>query len=609
VDVLRGLRRILSPAERRQVRGVLWLAVLTGVVQTMSVFSVMPFVAVVSDPGRAMGTEPARIAMSLLGLETARGLVLAAAAGVLCLVLLANALGAVSLRRIQLTAWNINHYLTRRLLATYLARPYPWFLDRHSSGLTRNLLSEVGTAVQGGLMPLMRAAVRGAAGALTVVLLLVVDPLLTLGAGAAMGVAYLLTYWSMRALQQHLGEERIETTGMRYRVTTEALGGVKEIKALGAEEEFIRRFEETGPRWVRAKAWTNVLAELPSYVLEVLSLGTVLVVFLVLVLSGRALGEMLPTLVLFGFAGYKLVPSFHQVFLGASRAVNALPAIRTIEAELDEPGGSGWEGDDGTDRIRVDEDLELDGVSFTYSGAADPALRRICTRIRRGERVGVVGPTGAGKTTLVDILLGLLLPDEGAIRIDGEEVDMARDGRRWRAGVGYVPQSIFLSDDTIARNIAFGVPEEDVDAERVRRVAREAELDPLLRRLPEGLETTVGERGVRISGGQMQRIGIARALYRNPELLLLDEATSALDRGTERSVMDSIYGLEDDRTLVIVAHRLSTVEPCDRILLLDGGRLVAEGTYDQLMEESELFRVMARGVEIGAAAPGSGPAS
>lgn len=598
MEVIRGLRRILSSGERRQVRHVLTLALVTGLVQTLAVFSIMPFVAVVTDPATAMESTVATRLGPLLGLDTARELTVAAGAGVLLLVLAANALGALSLRRVQLAAWNINHYLTRRLLALYLHRPYPWFLDRHSSGLNQRLLSEVGTVVQAGLVPLMTAAVRGAEGILMVLLLLVVNPVLTLAAGAAMGLAYLLTYTGMKVIQERLGAQRTHATGARFRLTTEALGGMKEIKALGAEEEFIRRFEETGPSWVRSRAWTNILTELPRFALEVLSLGTVLAIFLFLVLTGRPLQDMLPTLVLFGFAGYKLVPSFHQVFVGASRAANAAPAVRMIEEELDEEVDGPPPPTAPVDPVRVDDGVELRDVTYTYPDASAPSLDRISTRIPRGSRIGVVGPTGAGKTTLVDVLLGLLVPEEGEIRVDGRALDMRERGPDWRAAVGYVPQSIFLSDDTIANNIAFGVSEADVDRERVREVASRAELDPLVEQLPEGLETRVGERGVRLSGGQRQRIGIARALYGDPWLLLLDEATSALDGATEQAVLRSIYGLERERTVVIVAHRLATVEPCDRILLLDDGRLVAEGSFDHLIEASDLFRVMARGVAV-----------
>jgi ABC-type multidrug transport system fused ATPase/permease subunit len=248
--------------------------------------------------------------------------------------------------------------------------------------------------------------------------------------------------------------------------------------------------------------------------------------------------------------------------------------------------------------VRISRELELDDVTLTYPDQEEPALAGLSTRIARGEWVGVVGPTGAGKTTLVDILLGLLIPDQGIIRVDGRPLDMREEARSWRAGVGYVPQSIFLSDDSIALNIAFGVAQEEVDRERVHEVAALAQLDEFIRRLPDGYDTLVGERGVRISGGQRQRIGVARALYRDPSLLLFDEATSALDGPTERGLMQAVYGLGEERTLVIVAHRLQTVKRCDRILLLQDGRLADEGEFEALMERNELFRVMARGVEL-----------
>jgi len=299
---------------------------------------------------------------------------------------------------------------------------------------------------------------------------------------------------------------------------------------------------------------------------------------------------------LFGFAGYKLVPSFHQVFTGASQAKYALPSIMEISADLEETGeaSAGRKPGVGVEPLRIDESVELSDVTVTYPGAEVPALEGISLRIAKGARVGVVGPTGSGKTTLVDVLLGLLPPQAGELRVDGVRLEEA-DMEAWRCGLGYVPQSIFLSDDTVAQNIAFGLRIEDIDREKVQRSAALAELDDFIQGLPEGYDTKVGERGVRLSGGERQRIGIARALYRDPSLLLLDEATSALDGVTEKGVMDSIFSLERERTVVIIAHRLATLRGCDRIVLIERGRLVADGTWDELLDTSDLFRVMARG--------------
>lgn len=596
MEVIRALGRLLTESERRQVRRVLVFAMITAVVQTLAVFSIMPFMAVVTAGAGGGESEIVQRVGSWFSLESRRALLMATGGSVLGLVVLANVLAALSLRRMQLTAWNINHYLTRRLLAVYLRRPYSWFLHRHSSDLSQNLLGEVTIAIQSGLLPAMNAVVRGSEALLVLVLLLVVDPKLTVVAGVVVGGAYLLLFLGVRAVQERLGEERARMAGRRYRVVTEAVGGIKDIKALGAEDEFVERFESTGPSFVRTKAWSAMLAEVPRHLLEILSLGTVLSIFLVLLLSGQGLREVLPILVLFGFAGYKLVPSFHQVFSTTSRVKNALPAIRRIRADLAAliPHRETRE----LEPVRISRELELDDVTLTYPDQEEPALAGLSTRIARGEWVGVVGPTGAGKTTLVDILLGLLIPDQGIIRVDGRPLDMREEARSWRAGVGYVPQSIFLSDDSIALNIAFGVAQEEVDRERVHEVAALAQLDEFIRRLPDGYDTLVGERGVRISGGQRQRIGVARALYRDPSLLLFDEATSALDGPTERGLMQAVYGLGEERTLVIVAHRLQTVKRCDRILLLQDGRLADEGEFEALMERNELFRVMARGVEL-----------
>jgi len=598
MEVIRRLHRILSPSERKLVVHVLAFASITAVVQTLAVFSIMPFMALVTNPESGPGTQFIIRLGSRVGVSDQRNLLIAAGASVLVMVVAANLLAALSLRRVQLSAWNIHHYLSQRLLAVYLRLPYAWTSDRHSARLTQNVLAEVGVAVQAALVPLMTALVRGLEALMIMALLLVLDPVLTLSSGVGIGGAYVLIYLGVRRVQVRLGEMRVSTDERRYRVATEALGGIKEIKSLGAEEEFVRRFGETGPDFVHTKAWSQALAELPRYLLEVLSLGTVLTIFLVLMLSGGKLEDLLPKLVLFGFAGYKLVPSLHQVFSALSMTRFALDAVRAIDAHFDLAKEIPDEPSLSVGPIHLTRTIEFAGTTFRYSGAESNALESVSFQIERGEFIGVVGSTGAGKTTLVDVLLGLLVPQAGEIRIDGAVLDIARMGAKWRETVGYVPQSIFLSDDTIERNIAFGVRDGEIDTDRVRRVAQQAEVHAFVDELPEGYQTLTGERGVRLSGGQRQRIGLARALYRNPSLLVLDEATSALDGATEAAVMKAIYGLERERTVVVIAHRLQTVRKCDRILLLDRGLLVAQGTFAELLQQNDLFRVMARGVEV-----------
>jgi ATP-binding cassette, subfamily B, bacterial PglK len=593
MDALKRLLRLLVPAEKAQLRRVLALAVLAGLLEMIAVLSVLPFMAAVASPSAMMAHPVAEWAGATFGLTESRDLLLVSGLGVLLLVLVANAAGVLRLRMVLLSTHNIKHFLSRRLLSAYLARPYSWFLEQHSSGPARVVLDESDRVIQGVLLALLGAAIRGVAAVLIVLLLLVVDFRLTLVVAAVMGGAYVVIYLGVRRIQERLGEMRVEATQTRFKVATEVLGGIKEVKSLGVEQEFLRRFDATGPPFVRATAWSQVLAETPRHLLEVLSVGTVLAILLYQLSSGQSLEDSLPTLSVFAFAGYKLVPAFHQVFTGITVARFNLASLKAIEDDLVgiQPVEAAPPEDHSPLPLAID--LELREVTFSYPKTDAPALAGINLKILRGERIGIVGPTGSGKTTLVDVLLGLLEPESGEILVDGVLLN-GPEWPRWRASVGYVPQSIFLADETIEGNIAFGLPPGKADSGRVREAARMAELDEFVGELADGYSTEVGERGVRLSGGQRQRIGIARSLYRDPSLLLLDEATSALDVATEKAVIDSVYGLEGERTMIIIAHRLSTLRRCDRIILLERGRVSAQGTWDELLTSSDLFRVLAR---------------
>lgn len=597
MNVIRGVFRLLAPGERRLVRRVLLLGAVAGFVQSLAVGAFLPFIAAVVDPSAALESGWARWLGRFVSLDSPRDLVLTVASGALGLIVVSNLLGVLALRRIQLAAWNINHHLTRRLLAHYLRRPWSWFLGQHTSAIGQKLLEEVGVVVHGALLPFLVAATRGVEGLLVVALLLAVSPWITLAAGAFLGVAYLVTWRLLRSVQDRLGTERAQTSGDRYHVTMETLAAVKEIKAAGVEGEFLRRLEATGPSYVRTRAWSAVLGEVPRYVMEVLALGTVLGVTLFLALDGTGLQPRLPVLGALAFAGYKLVPALHRVFSAASSIRYAGPAVAALTRDLEEArGDAGHEAPHGPAPVMA-RSLELIDAVVRYPGAESDVLTAVDLRMERGDWIGIVGPTGAGKSTLVDAILGLLPLRAGRIEVDGTPLDPG-DLPAWRRRIGYVPQRIFLSDDTLEANIAFGLPQAQVDAGRVRAAAAMAGIEDVVAALPEGYRTRVGERGMRLSGGQAQRVGLARALYADPDLLLLDEATSNLDAGTEEAVLSALRQVAAERTVVMVAHRIATVRTCDRIVLLDGGRIVDQGTFDELHGRSELFRVMARGVEL-----------
>ena len=321
------------------------------------------------------------------------------------------------------------------------------------------------------------------------------------------------------------------------------------------------------------------LQPLPRLWLEMLAVTGLATLVLTLLVLGHELGAVLPTLGLFAAAAFRLMPSVNRVLTSFQSLRYGLPVINTLHREFElEPSAI---NEAGTTPTPFGETIEFDRVSYTYATAHTSALEDLSVVIRRGESVGVIGTSGAGKSTFVDVLLGLLTPDSGAVLVDG--VDIQHSLRSWRDQIGYVPQSIFLTDDSLRNNVAFGLPAAQVDETAVWRAIRAAQLEEFVNSLPEGLDTVVGERGVRLSGGQRQRIGIARALYHDPSVLVLDEATSSLDTATEREVMQAVSALHGAKTILIVAHRLSTVEHCDRLYRIERGRVVETGTPQTIL--------------------------
>jgi ABC-type multidrug transport system fused ATPase/permease subunit len=386
------------------------------------------------------------------------------------------------------------------------------------------------------------------------------------------------------------------TNKERFKVVQEIAGGLKEIKVMGLEAVSLARFRTPARAMARYQTAGLVFARLPRFALEAAVYGGFIAMVLVmLVVRGGALADLLPLLGLLAMSATKLFPALQQLYQEISSIRFSAAALDRLHAELVATAGTPPPPSAASaPALLVPQDrIEFVGVQYRYPQADRPALTGLDLAIAAKSTVGIVGGTGAGKTTVIDLLLGLLHPDAGQILIDGRP--LGRETlRAWQRSIGYVPQTIFLADDTIAANIAFGVAPADVDPRLVEQAARAANLhDFITGELPGGYATMVGERGLRLSGGQRQRIGIARALYRDPAVLVLDEATSALDNLTERAVMEAVRALGGQKTIVMIAHRLTTVEACDKIILLEQGRVTAEGTFAELLSRNEIFRRMA----------------
>ena len=590
-DLARKLYGLLDRRERIQGAILLMGMVLQACVELVGVASVVPFMSVVANPDIVQENDVLNWLYTTFEFETVPSFLTFLGISVIVVLALSNTVSAVSIWAMYRYMWNVHHRLCVRLFEGYLAQPYGFFVQQNTAKLNQNILSEALTASRGVIQPVLIVVSKGLVAIAIVGMLFFVDPLLSFLVTLVLGGAYVLIYMSVRALQGRMGVERVAANKERFKVTGEAFHGIKDVKVLQRERAFLRRFTPKSFRFSSTTAVNTTIAATPKYLLETVAFGGIVLMVVYFIQAGQGLDTILPTLSLYAFAGYRLMPSLQQLFAAASSIRFQSASLDSIIGDLREFSGAKI-STESEEKLPFEHSIRLEDVTFRYPEADGLAIGGITFEIPKNTSVGLVGSSGSGKTTLVDLLLGLYDVRSGRILVDGVEVN-SETIEMWRRQIGYVPQQIFLTDDTISANIAFGVPPRDVDHEQVRSAARIAHLDEFVGDLPDGYDTVVGERGVRLSGGQRQRIGIARALYHNPELLIMDEATSALDGATENAVMEAIEQLAGQKTIILIAHRLTTVQHCDQIYLLDGGEVEEHGTFDELVSSNASFRVMA----------------
>ncbi|MDF1522168.1 MAG: ABC transporter ATP-binding protein [Trueperaceae bacterium] len=590
--------RLMSADERRRLWWITPLITLNALIQVVGIASVMPFLALVADPTVIDEQPLLRAAYDLFRFENTVAFMVFTGIVVLVVLVASNAMAALTQLLMLRFSWRMNHSLSVRVLRSYLYKPYVFFLNQNTSTLAKNILGEVREAVSGFLVAGMNLVARVIVSTAILVLLVLVDPVLALVTFAFLGVAYGGFFMLVQHSLSRAGWLRSKADRERFKAASEALTGIKEIKLHGLEEPFLKRYRGPSRRYARYMARHQVITQIPRYAFETIAFGGMLVIVLFTLARGSGLAELLPTLGVYAFASYRLLPALQGVFSSMSGLKFSLAAVDVLYQDLGDAASARAAPSSDLAPMPVRERIALRDVTFAYPGARRPVVRDLDLEIRAKSTVAFVGATGAGKTTIVDLLLGLLAPDAGALLVDGTAVDDTNLGG-WQQNLGYVPQEIYLADDTVLANIAFGVPEDKVDRAAVERAARDANIhDFIVSELPLGYDTEVGERGVRLSGGQRQRLGIARALFHDPDVLILDEATSALDNVTEENIFHAVRTLGQRKTVVMIAHRLSTVRDCDVIFLLDEGKIVARGTYDRLLETSPQFRALAR-IDVG----------
>ena len=600
-QVFRKTLAIVAEEDRQQTLYTMLVVIISALFAALIVASILPFLTLLSNPDAATD-QPAFVwYANLLGIKNPYSLLIAVGVSSILLIVVGSGIQIwktyVMERYSARQAYTISH----RLLCIYLGKPYTFHLERHSSDLATIVLSEVGEAITLVLRPAIELTAAFLTFVAIIVFLLWAAPVLTIGVVVVVGSLFLLTSMVSRHYLVQLGQERAGANAERFKIVNEGFGGIKEIKVMGLEHRYIEQYDPPTLKMAYALIGMRFISQMPRNVIHAIVSVGVIVVCLVLVpaedyASDRGLTELVPTLGLFAMAVQRIIPELQKCYGAVSQIQFGIAAIDKLFADF--VGVKVPTFEKTGPALPLQNSFELKDVSYTYPFASQPSLRKASLKVSAGETIGIVGTTGAGKTTLADIILGLITPSSGEILVD--DTLLTQDNLpRWQKAVGYVPQDIFLTDSTIAENIAFGLDKDEIDLEHLEKSAKIANLHELITTdLSDGYDTLLGERGVRLSGGQRQRVGIARAIYRNAELIVFDEATSALDTLTEKEIMEALPMLPKTKTAVLIAHRLSTLHACNRIIVMQGGRIDDVGTWDELLSRNASFQALVAANEL-----------
>ncbi|UNT64319.1 ABC transporter ATP-binding protein [Acinetobacter towneri] len=568
---LKQLWQILSPLDKRKVIYVFILVMGMAFIESAGVISIMPFLAVLSNPDVVESNSYLKQLYDFTGAANKQNFILYLGFLSLFVVICSTVFKIVTQYAVNRFASLQRHYFSTRLLKTYLQQNYEFFIQRNSATLAKNILSEVDQLIWTMILPALTLMSYGVVLLSMVGILLLYDPLMAIATAFVLGLFYASIYMLVRKKLAQIGQEFTQANKERYQTCQEALAGIKDVMINNAEHGYIKQFEESSRVFARHIATRETLGQVPLNVIETVGYGCLIGLAMLLVVSGKAVSHILPVLGLYGFAAYRMLPAAQNMYRAISQIKFSEQVLSVLKPEFAlEKDELKHIEKDSTQYLKFEHSIRLENISFAYPNRMEsPILNNFSLEVKKNSSLGIVGKSGSGKSTLMDIMLGLLFPQQGKVYIDDVELT-ANNITQWRDLVGYVPQNIYLADKSIAENIAFGVAKIDIDLKRVEFVARQAQIDNFIQnQLPLGYHTLVGgERGVMLSGGQRQRIGIARALYKNPQVLFMDEATSALDTETEQAVNEAIQNLNGKMTMVIIAHRKSAVEKCDQIINL-----------------------------------------
>lgn len=585
---------LLTPSQRKRFYVLQTLVILMGFTEVMGVASIIPFMGLVGDMSQLQQDTLIGQIYRASEIESEEQFVFFLGISVLIMLIICALISMYTVWKLSMFANVLGSEIADKLYIYYLKQNWLFHSSGSSAQLTKKIATETLRVTNNILTPLMLMNQKIGLIFMLVLAIFFYDPLVAIAGFTFFGTGYFFLYKVVRMRLQQNGRNISEVTEQRFSLMNVGFGGIKDILLLGRDSDFIKRFNQTGRTLAYSMGNTVALSMVPRYFMELVAFGSMIGLLLYLITSFDGdLGRILPILSVYALASVKLLPAFQQIYTSTANIRGNIAALESIKKDLTNAMESRLYSDEPKHGFMIPKQkISLENITFSYPQKEKSALNSVDISIPVNSIIGIVGPSGSGKSTLIDILIGLIKPQQGNLKVDGEIINN-KNCRLWQNTIGFVAQSIFLSEGTIAENVAFGVSKDQINTKKVHHALKQAHLSELIESLEIGIYTQVGERGVQLSGGQRQRIGIARALYHEAEVLVFDEATSSLDGITEKMIMQAIQNFKGQKTIILIAHRLKTVQKCDKIFFIEDGKVIDQGAYEELIKTNAKFKKMA----------------
>ena len=592
--LIKQLFSLLSPSQRRRFYALQFLVLLMAIMEIAGVASIIPFMALVGNMDQLQDDTIIAQVYEASGITSELRFVFMLGVSVLIMMFISSIISMYTTWKLAMFSNKIGTEIADSLYTFYLKQSWLFHASGSSAQLTKKITVETQRVTGGVISPLIQMNARIVLASLMIISIFVYDPIVAMIIFTTFTIAYFFLFKVVRMRLTLNGLTISEVNEQRFRLMNEGFGGIKDVLLLGRDSDFINRFNQTGLNLAYSQGTNAALAQVPRYFMELIAFASMISIVLYLIVSHDGdLGVILPILSVYALAGLKLLPAFQLIYASTASIKGHSPGFESIQQDIMNSNKiKATTTKPEKSYLRLKQQISLKNITFTYPGIEEPALNQLSMSIPVNKIIGIVGPSGSGKSTIIDILLGLIEPQHGQLKVDNKVIN-TQNLRSWQNTIGFVAQSIFLSEGTIAENVAFGIPQDQINLDQVHRALNLAHLDDFLQSLRHGVHTKVGERGVQLSGGQRQRIGIARALYYKAEVLVFDEATSSLDGITEKMIMEAIHNFSGQKTIIMIAHRLKTIKKCDQIFFIDKGQVVDKGTYQELIDRNEHFKYMA----------------